>query len=148
MICSRAIPVAERCERGLGARAFVRARRLVGARFRPQGYDAATGLDCVGLVWAAYAAAGRRLVRPRDYPLRGWSRERIDEALGASGFARVKGARGVGDVALIALAAGQFHLGLMGQTTFVHAHAGLRRVVETPIDQGLFDAVFWRFGRD
>ncbi|MGQ3101677.1 MAG: peptidoglycan endopeptidase [Sphingopyxis solisilvae] len=140
--------MAERRGRDLGARAFVRARRLVGARFRPQGYDPAIGLDCVGLVWAAYAAAGRRLVRPRDYPLRGWSRERIAQALAASGFAPVEGARRVGDVALIALAAGQFHLGLMGQTTFVHAHAGLRRVIETPVDQALSDAVFWRLGLD
>ncbi|WP_324187718.1 NlpC/P60 family protein [Sphingopyxis solisilvae] len=132
----------------LGARAFVRARRLVGARFRPQGYDPATGLDCVGLVWAAYAAAGRRLVRPRDYPLRGWSRERIAEALGRAGFGAVDGPRQSGDVALIALAAGQFHLGLMGQTTFVHAHAGLRRVVETPVDQALSDAALWRFAPD
>jgi hypothetical protein len=53
----------------------------------------------------------------------------------------------IGDVALIALAAGQFHLGLMGQSTFVHAHAGLRRVVETPVDDGLSDAMFWRLGR-
>lgn len=147
MICSRGIPVGDRSRQDVGQRAFVRARRLVGARFRPQGYDPATGLDCVGLVWAAYAAAGRRLVRPRDYPLRGWSRERIAGALATSGFALVEDAPRVGDVALIALAAGQFHLGLMGQTTFVHAHAGLRRVVETPVDEGLSDAVFWRLGR-
>lgn len=147
MICSRGIPVGDRPRQDVGQRAFVRARRLVGARFRPQGYDPATGLDCVGLVWAAYAAAGRRLVRPRDYPLRGWSRERIAEALAASSFALVEDAPRVGDVALIALAAGQFHLGLMGQSTFVHAHAGLRRVVETPVDDGLSDAMFWRFGR-
>lgn len=120
---------------------------MVGVRFRPQGYDVTSGVDCVGLVWAAHAAAGRRLVRPRDYPLRGWSRERIVEAPTASGFALVEDAPRVGDLALIALAAGQFHLGLMGRTTFVHAHAGLRRVVETPVDEGLSDAVFWRLGR-
>ena len=89
----------------------------------------------------------RRLVRPRDYPLRGWSRERIAEALAASGFALVEDAPRVGDVALIALAAGQFHLGLMGQTTFVHAHAGLRRVVETPLDAMVMAAPRWRLAR-
>ena len=129
MICSRAIRVAE-----VGARAFAAARALAGVRFRPQGCDPATGLDCVGLVWAAYAAAGVRLVRPRAYPLRGWGRERVEAALRAAGFAMVAGDTRTGDVALIALPAGQFHLALRGPTSLIHAHAGLRRVVETPLE--------------
>lgn len=115
---------------------------MVGARFRPQGYNVATGLDCVGLVWAAYAAVGRRLVRPRCYPMRGWDRGRVAAALRAAGFAPVSDAR-TGDVALIAYAAGQFHLGLMGGGVMVHAHAGLRRVVETPVDGRVGER--WRF---
>lgn len=139
MICSPVTPVDE-----LGHRAFVRARRLVGARFRPQGYDPATGLDCVGLVWAAYAAAGRRLVRPCEYPLRGWSEERIAAGLRRAGFGPAEDARQSGDVALVALAAGQFHLALMGPDRCVHAHAGLRRVVESPLDAVLMAAPRWR----
>lgn len=117
---------------------------MVGARFRPQGNDPATGLDCVGLVWAAYAAAGRMLARPRDYPLRGWPRGRVEAALAAASFARAADAMRAGDVALIACPAGQFHLGLLGPASMVHAHAGLRRVVETPLDDGLRGAVRWR----
>jgi cell wall-associated NlpC family hydrolase len=117
---------------------------MIGVRFRPQGCDPATGLDCAGLVWAAYAAAGRRLVRPAGYPLRGWQRGRIAAALIAAGFVAVADRR-VGDVALIALAAGQFHLGMMGTESLVHAHAGLRRVVETPLG-GMDDFVRWRLG--
>jgi len=132
----------------LGHRAFVRARRLVGARFRPQGYHPATGLDCVGLVWAAYAAAGRRLVRPRDYPLRGWSEERIVEGLLRAGFVAADGVRRSGDVALVALGAGQFHLMLLGPDRCVHAHAGLRRVVETPLDTALLAAPRWRLAQE
>lgn len=109
---------------------------MIGARFRPQGYDAATGLDCVGLVWAAYAAAGTRLARPACYPMRGWNGARVEAALRDAGFVPVSDAR-VGDVALIAYAAGQFHLGLMGEGVMVHAHAGLRHVVETPVDEGV-----------
>ncbi|MBJ7442367.1 MAG: C40 family peptidase [Sphingopyxis sp.] len=131
-----------------GARAFVRARRLVGARFRPQGYDPATGLDCVGLVWAAYAAAGRRLVRPRDYPLRGWSEERIVAGLRCAGFGPAEDASQSGDVALVTLAAGQFHLVLMGRDRCVHAHAGLRRVVESPLDAMLLAAPRWRLTQE
>lgn len=117
----------------LGARAFAAARCMIGARFRPQGYNVATGLDCVGLVWAAYAAAGRRLARPERYPMRGWDRARVEAALWGAGFAPVGDDGRAGDVALIAYDAGQFHLGLMGAGTMVHAHAGLRRVVETPV---------------
>ncbi|WP_249340222.1 NlpC/P60 family protein [Sphingopyxis sp. L1A2A] len=127
------------------ARAFAAAQAMVGVRFRPQGRDPATGLDCVGLVWAAYAAAGARLPGPTNYPLRGWSRARVEAGLAAAGFAPVQDAAQVGDVALIACAAGQFHLGLIGAATFVHAHAGLRRVVETPVDALAHDAVRWRF---
>jgi hypothetical protein len=85
-------------------------------------------------VWAAYAAAGSRLVRPRGYPLRGWGRERVEAGLVLAGFVPVVDAR-TGNVALIALAAGQYHLGLIGPASLIHAHAGLRRVVETPLDE-------------
>lgn len=119
---------------------------MVGAPFRAQGGDPATGVDCAGLVWAAYAAAGLRLVRPRDYPLRGWARARVEEALTAAGFVAVDAAVRDGDVALIAFAAGQFHLGLIGPGSLVHAHAGLRRVVETPFDVHAEGAALWRLG--
>ena len=125
-------------------RAFAAARAMVGARFRPQGCDPATGLDCVGLVWAAYSIAGRVLERPRVYPLRGWSRVQVEAGLVHAGFVPVVGDGREGDVALIAYPAGQFHLGLMGLDRLVHAHAGLRRVVETPIDDGLRDVGRWR----
>lgn len=117
---------------------------MVGVRFRPQGCDPATGLDCVGLVWAAYAVAGRRLARPHGYPLRGWSRARVEAGLAAAGFGETRGAGRDGDVVLIALDAGQFHLGLIGTDRLVHAHAGLRRVVETPVDASLAAASRWR----
>lgn len=117
---------------------------MVGVRFRLQGCDPATGLDCVGLVWAAYAAAGVRLARPHGYPLRGWARGRVETGLVAAGFSPVEGDMRVGDVALIAFAAGQFHLGLIGPASLVHAHAGLRRVVETPLDEVVLGAALWR----
>ena len=117
---------------------------MVGMPFRPQGCDPATGLDCVGLVWAAYAEAGRVLERPRGYPLRGWSRARIEAALAAVGFATAFDPARVGDVALIAHPARQYHLALLGSETFIHAHAGLRRVAETPLDAVTRAAVRWR----
>ena len=116
---------------------------MVGARFRPQGRDPATGLDCVGLVWAAYTRAGRALRAPAGYPLRGWPPRRIVAELVTAGFEPVADRR-VGDIALIAFAAGQFHLGLMGPASMIHAHAGLRRVVETPLNPGVPPMTRWR----
>lgn len=117
---------------------------MVGVTFRPQGCDPATGLDCVGLVWAAYAAAGRPLVRPVGYPLRGWSRIQVEAGLFQAGFVPVVGARREGDLVLVAYPAGQFHLGLTGLDRLVHAHAGLRRVVETPLDDAMRGVACWR----
>ena len=120
---------------------------MVGVPFRPQGHDPATGLDCVGLVSAAYAAAGRPMVPPVGYPMRGWARERIEAGLAMAGFAPVSGEMCTGDVALITYDAGQFHLGLIGPGCLVHAHAGLKRVVETPFDGLIRDAAGWRIER-
>ena len=117
---------------------------MVGVRFRPQGADPATGLDCVGLVWAAYAAVGKPLVRPFGYPLRGWRLLRIEAALVAAGFVCVDDNMCAGDVALIAHPARQYHLALLGPDTFIHAHAGLRRVTETPLDAATRAAARWR----
>ena len=116
---------------------------MVGVRFRAQGRDAATGLDCVGLVWAAYAGAGCALPAPRAYPLRGWSRARIEAGLASAGFGPASGKPDIGDVALIDVGGGQFHLALIGPASFIHAHAGLRRVVETPLD-GIEGSAQWR----
>lgn len=128
----------------IGARAFAAARTMVGVRFRPQGSDPATGLDCAGLVSAAYAVAGRSLPCPIGYPLRGWPRLRIEASLAAAGFTPAEGGIRAGDVALFVQPARQFHLGLIGPETFVHAHAGLRRVVETPFDAATRSAPRWR----
>ena len=117
---------------------------MIGAPFRSQGWRPATGLDCAGLVWAAYAAAGRELVRPVDYPLRGWPRDRIEAGLVAAGFCAAVDAVRVGDVALIVHPARQYHLGLLGAETLIHAHAGLRRVVEAPLDATAHAAARWR----
>lgn len=115
-----------------GTAILAAAHRLVGVRFRPQGCDPETGLDCVGLVWAAHAAAGCPIARPADYPRRGWSRPRIEAAMAAAGLGPAADAPRDGDAALFALAAGQFHLAIWGRWALVHAHAGLRRVVAAP----------------
>lgn len=117
---------------GAGARAWDCAQALLGAPFRLQGRSAATGLDCVGLVIAAYAGAGLRLGAIDDYALRGYPPDAAVAALDASGLGRAAGAVRRGDVALYRLPARQLHLALVAPGRLIHADAALRRVVAAP----------------
>jgi hypothetical protein len=107
-----------------------RARALVGVRFRPQGRDAATGLDCVGVIVAGFALPNESV--RKDYRIRGPHRSVIEQGL-AQYFRRVARTRArEGDVLLLAVARDQFHLAIRTRRGFVHADAGLGKVVETP----------------
>lgn len=106
--------------------AVARARAMLGVRFRFQGRDA-SGLDCVGLVALAYHLPNV----PDEYDLRATNVTqlvgRIDTLL-----ARTTGALCASDVLLLRAGPAQLHLGLWSGCGLIHAHAGLRRVVETP----------------
>ncbi len=108
--------------------AIARARALIGTRFRPQGRDAAHGLDCIGLVAAAIDVRSA----PRDYALRGGSGARLAAELGKAGLRPVDSMR-PGDVLVFAPGPAQLHLGLFTGSGLVHGDAGLRRVVERPL---------------
>ena len=105
-----------------------RARSLIGCRFRPQGREPEHGLDCVGLVCAAFQIPTELV--PRDYRLRGDQSDRLEAEL-APFFELVPDA-GAGDVLVMRAAPDQLHVGIMTERGFIHADAGLRRVVETP----------------
>jgi cell wall-associated NlpC family hydrolase len=109
-----------------GAAAVAAARAAIGARFRLQGRDMAEGLDCVGLAGLAYGVAV-----PGGYALRGGAADAVAMRIAGAGFMRVGEAR-PGDLLLIAAGPGQLHLAVRTDAGFVQAHAGLRRVVETP----------------
>jgi lipoprotein Spr len=104
-----------------------RARALVGVRFRPQGRNAETGLDCVGLALLALALDRA----PGGYAMRGGSLAALETALSNWGLRRIRKAE-VGDLLVLRAAPEQLHLAITTEAGFVHAHAGLRRVVETP----------------
>lgn len=111
-----------------GLHVALAAQALVGTRFRLHGRDPATGLDCVGVVAAALKATG-----PNGYRLR--NRD-ISAALAfapAVGLAEVSDPIEPGDVLLVRSGPAQHHLLIASiRGGFIHAHAGLRRVVATP----------------
>lgn len=109
-----------------GAAAVAAARAAMGARFRLQGRGMAEGLDCVGLAGLAYGVPV-----PGGYALRGGDADAAAMRIAAAGFARATEAV-AGDLLLIAAGPGQLHLAVWTGAGIVQAHAGLRRVVETP----------------
>lgn len=123
-----------------GEAIVARARALIGARFRPQGRSAASGLDCIGLV---AAAAGIAQV-PSDYALRGGSPARLSEALRRAGFRRCRVLR-PGDVLALRAGVAQLHLGVWSGEGLIHADAALRRVVERPGPATWPVIGIWRF---
>ena len=107
----------------------MRARALVGTRFRPQGRGE-LGLDCVGVILQAFGIP-RTEVR-EDYSLRGDHRAEMEKVL-VQFFRQVSPKdAGPGDVMLLQAGGDQFHLAIRTSAGFVHADAGIGRVVETP----------------
>jgi hypothetical protein len=107
-----------------------RARALIGVRFRSQGRDTGTGLDCAGLVIAAFGLEAARF--RRDYRLRGKHRGELHRAM-LDDFRRVsRRACRIGDVMMLQVACDQLHLAVRTEAGFVHADARLGRIVETP----------------
>ena len=115
-------------------RAWRVARSLVGTRFRLHGRCAEHGLDCVGLISLCYRNAGHDFIDPPgDYRLRDGSVDHINGILTSAGFSQlVDPSVELGDIALVELRPGRFHLLMIGEQSCIHAHAGLRRVVEAP----------------
>lgn len=127
-------------------RIVAQARALVGVPFRLHGRSAEYGLDCVGVVALAYAAAGHKGVIPVHYALRGGDAARFAEGMRQAGLRRVR-VQKPGDVLLVQAGPAQFHLLLLVPGGFVHAHAGLRKVTQTPGDSPWPVLGAWRWGR-
>lgn len=109
------------------------AEALVGARFRLHGRDPRTGLDCIGVLAAALDRIGRSADLPTTYALRSRRLPELDTLAATCGLARTGAALEPGDVLMLRVGPCQHHLVIAARHEgFVHAHAGLRRVVVMP----------------
>jgi murein DD-endopeptidase / murein LD-carboxypeptidase len=105
------------------------ARRCVGARFRAQGRDPRTGLDCVGVA----AVALDKDVPPARYGLRGDHGRMIAQVADAMGLRPIfPGETQWGDLLIVEAGPGQVHMVILTSVGFIHADARLRKVVEVP----------------
>ncbi|MCU0728616.1 MAG: peptidoglycan endopeptidase [Sphingopyxis sp.] len=131
------------------------AAALVGTRFRLHGRDAATGLDCVGLAYLAHHHAGYAVGDvPNRYRLRGGATRDIAAWCQGAGLRHVEcGGPMIGDTIVARVDTEQWHVLICGPGAVVHAHAGLRRVVMTPVAGPLSAAIgaqslaVWRAAR-
>lgn len=119
------------------------ARSCVGTRFRVQGRMPGVGLDCIGVALVAAAAVGIRCVTPR-YAIGGDGEAALDVALAALGCMAIELPE-AGDLVVVAPAPNRRHLGIATSLGMIHAHAGLRRVVEAPVDPCWARVGTWRF---
>ncbi|MCX7865100.1 MAG: hypothetical protein N2423_08725, partial [Novosphingobium sp.] len=101
--------------------------------FRLHGRDPATGLDCLGVLSQAMAAIGRPVRLPSGYRLRSHTPSGLDDWAKRCGFEPVSPPSKPGDVMMVCCAPCQPHLlVIVDGDRFVHAHAGLKRVVIEP----------------
>lgn len=124
------------------------AEALLGTRFRLHGRDPATGLDCIGLLVAALARGGQIIAVPTGYPLRLRELAQWLPDPGGLGFAAAREPFRPGDVVMLQPGPAQFHLAIVDRGLgWIHAHAGLRRVVrEAELPAGTI-TVHWRLRR-
>lgn len=124
------------------------AASFLGVKFVLNGRDRTTGLDCVGLIAASMEQAGFSCWVPQGYRLRNSRAGHWFRFAQASGFDDANGKAMPGDIFLQSLGAGQHHLLLAYQEAdFIHAHAGLKRVVRQRIDCSKNVIAHWRLLR-
>ncbi len=110
------------------------ALELCGTKFRLHGRNAEHGLDCVGLAARCLSATDLVCDVPNGYSIRGGSAEQISEVMILAGFLALPSGEPLreGDIALVRPSPVQWHLMVRTHCGFVHAHAGLGKVVLTP----------------
>lgn len=109
------------------------ARACIGTRYRPQGRQAGEALDCVGLAALAIGAVRPISTPPADYDLCADHGDRLINTLTSMGLVERYDQQIVaGDMLVFQPGIARQHLAIATDEGFVHAHLGLRKVVEAP----------------
>ena len=108
-----------------------RALSQLGVPFRLHGRSKGVALDCVGLVAVAIEPYLNRRAVPADYAMRGSFLKKIGSFFGELPFTLQPSCNVAerGDILLTEVGPSQLHLIVVTDEGWVHAHAGLRRVV-------------------
>lgn len=122
-----------------------RAFQHIGTTFRLFGRDPEWAVDCVGLT-----AAVLEIEENWSYSLKGDYLQMVADCLETRHFRKIgNGTRPKdGDIALALCAPRQQHLLIRANGGWVHAHAGLGRVVHTPGDCPWPIIALWRISGD
>lgn len=128
-----------------GQRLAEAATRFIGVRFQLLGRDPAQGLDCIGLLACSLQAIGCQPIVPKGYRLRNSDASPWIHCAGESGLLPLIGSIKAGDVLLFKAGPGQHHIVIAeSETSAIHAHAGLRRVVRQPMTNPGEKLAHWR----
>jgi murein DD-endopeptidase / murein LD-carboxypeptidase len=113
------------------AQDFVAAARLcLGARFRLQGRQPETGLDCIGLIIWSAKRAGLVVPDAQDYLLSD-NPARLDAGLLAAPIVPIDPATiAAGDIVRLLSNGQPLHLAICGSESLIHADIKCRKVVE------------------
>ena len=131
-----------------GQRLAKEAAVLIGTRFRLHGRRPEYGLDCIGLLVVALTRAGVTVSDPVGYGLRNLSIEPWLNCAKASSLTDVRGPVIAGDILLVVPGAAQSHILIAeSERSFVHAHAGLGKIVRHAADLSWPILRHWRLDR-
>lgn len=123
----------EHIQSGHAERFACAAESMVGTPFHLHGRDPRFGLDCVGLVAVALRIAGIGHPAIPAYGLHNRDYSFVEGLAKECGLGRAGPAIVRGDLLMVSPGPAQRHLLVAtGQNLFVHAHAGLRKVVVMP----------------
>jgi len=106
-----------------------KAKSLCSVNFRLHGRDTETGLDCIGFMQRM-----EEIMEILIYSIRSGNAATIILAMKSAGFAKIPRSEvpREGDVLLVQPSPVQLHFMICTEGGFVHAHAGLGRVVFAP----------------